>query len=341
MATALPLETQTLYAELLEHLLGVQAQRSIGGLGGSFTEKTIKGERYLYWQASEPGGRKRQFYLGRRTPGLQRALQSLERSQHELAPDLERVQRLSAQLRAGGANAADHPSARVVRALAQSGLFDAGAVLVGTHAFAVLGNLLGVRWVSGSPSRNLDVAVPDVQADVPSVLESLQMGFSPVPPLNPKHPSTSFKVRGQSLRVDLISPKRGSTDDPIFIRRFNAAAQPLAHLDYVMEKPEKALFIDGGATLVNVPTPARFAFHKLLVAPLRPPAFQVKAEKDVAQALQILEVLVEARPGDLPLAWEGLREAGSKSEKAAEKGLVLLRRKAPDLHQRVASLIAA
>jgi hypothetical protein len=350
MASALPLETQTLYAELLEHLLGIQAQRSIGGLSGSFTEKTIKGERYLYWQASEPGGRKRQFYLGRRTPGLERALQSLERSQTELAPDLERVQRLSAQLRAGGANAADHPSARVVRALAQSGLFDAGAVLVGTHAFAVLGNLLGVRWVSGSlrtqdvdlataRDGDIDVAVPDVQADVPSVLESLQMGFSPVPPLNPKHPSTSFKVRGQSLRVDLISPKRGGTDNPIFIRRFNAAAQPLAHLDYVMEKPEKALFIDGGATLVNVPTPARFAFHKLLVAPLRPAAFQVKAEKDVAQALQILEVLVEARPGDLPLAWEGLREAGKTSESAAEKGLVLLKRKAPDLHQRVTKLI--
>jgi hypothetical protein len=56
MATALPLETQTLYAELLEHLMGVRAQRSIGGLTGSFAEKTIKGEKYLYWQASQPGG---------------------------------------------------------------------------------------------------------------------------------------------------------------------------------------------------------------------------------------------------------------------------------------------
>jgi hypothetical protein len=46
MATALPLETQTLYAELLEHLIGVHAQRSIGRLTGSFAEKTIKGERY-------------------------------------------------------------------------------------------------------------------------------------------------------------------------------------------------------------------------------------------------------------------------------------------------------
>ncbi|MEA2698420.1 MAG: hypothetical protein QOI66_2691 [Myxococcales bacterium] len=70
MATALPLETQTLYAELLEHLIGVHAQRSIGQLTGSFAEKTIKGERYLYWQASQPGGRTKQFYLGRRMPTL-------------------------------------------------------------------------------------------------------------------------------------------------------------------------------------------------------------------------------------------------------------------------------
>ena len=61
MATPLPLETQTLYAELLEHLIAVRAQRSIGLLNGTFTEKIIKGRSYLYWQASQPGGKTRQF----------------------------------------------------------------------------------------------------------------------------------------------------------------------------------------------------------------------------------------------------------------------------------------
>ena len=32
MSQRLPLETQTLYAELLEHLLGLEAQRSVGSL---------------------------------------------------------------------------------------------------------------------------------------------------------------------------------------------------------------------------------------------------------------------------------------------------------------------
>jgi hypothetical protein len=350
MATALPLETQTLYAELLEHLIGVHAQRAMGRLPGSFAEKTIKGERYLYWQASQPGGRTKQFYLGRRTPALALMIGRFERSQAALEPDLERIRRLAAQLRAGGANVADGPSARVVRALADSGLFDAGAVLVGTHAFAVLGNVLAVRWGSGAlrtqdvdlaaaAAVDIDVAVPDLQADVPSVLDSLKMGFLPVPPLDPKHPSTSFKVRGQALRVDLLCPKRGTADDPVFIRRFNAAAQPLAHLDYLLEAPEKALLVNGGAALVNVPAPGRFAFHKLLVATLRPATFQTKAQKDVAQACEVLEVLAAERPGDLPLAWDNLRARGRDWEKAARKGLDMARRRRPEMHARVMALL--
>jgi hypothetical protein len=349
---ALPLETQTLYAELLEHLVGVRAQRSIGGLTGSFAEKAIKGDKYLYWQASQPGGRTRQFYLGRRTPALERVVRRLERQQESIAPDLERVQRLAAQLRAGGANVADHASARVVRALAESGLFDAGAVLVGTHAFAVLGNVLGVRWESGSLRTqdvdvagtrdvDIDVAVPDVEADVPSVLEGLQMGFLPVPPLDPKQPSTSFKIRGQALRVDLLCPKRGTADHPVLIRRFGAAAQPLVYLDYVLEQPERALFIDGGAAMVNVPTPARFAFHKLLVAPLRPAAFQTKSEKDVMQAAQVLDVIVDARPGDLGPAWDALRGSGKNAARAASRGLALLHRRRPAIHDRVAAILGS
>jgi hypothetical protein len=352
LATPIPLETQTLYAELLEHLVGVRAQRSIGGLTGSFAEKTVKGEKYLYWQASQPGGKTRQFYLGRRTPALERVVRGLERQQEAIAPDLQRVQRLAAQLRAGGANVADHASARVVRALAESGLFDAGAVLVGTHAFAVLGNVLGVRWdsaslrtqdvdVAGTRDADIDVAVPDVETDVPSVLEGLQMGFLPVPPLDPKEPSTSFKIRGQALRVDLLCPKRGAADHPVLIRRFGAAAQPLAYLDYLLDQPERALLIDGGAALVNVPAPARFAFHKLLVAPLRPAAFQTKAEKDVVQAAQVLDVLVDARPGDLRPAWDSLRGAGKSWARAATRGLALLQRRRSAVHARVAALLGA
>ncbi len=350
MATALPLETQTLLAELLEHLIGVRAQRSMVELTGSLVEKTIKGESYLYWQASLPGGRTRQFYLGRRMPALERVVRRLDRERESLAPDLERVQRLAAQVRAGGANVADRASGRVVRALAESGLFDAGAVLVGTHAFAVLGNLLGVRWASGAlrtqdvdvpSSRNgdIDVAVPDTDADVPTILEGLEMGFLPVrrSTREKRRPPSRFAAR----RCGSISSVRngGIRMGRCFIRRFGAAAQPLAYLDYLLEEPERALFVDGGATMVNVPAPARFAFHKLLVAPLRPAAFQTKAAKDVVQAAEVLDLLIEVRPGDLRPAWESLRRGGRNRAAAATRGMSLLRSRQPAIHARLAAIV--
>jgi hypothetical protein len=347
----LPLETQTLHAELLEHLTAVLADRSFGALKGTFVEKKIKGEVYLYFQASQPGGSTKQFYIGRKTPALERLAREFEQDRSSLLPDLERVRRLAAQLRAGGAMLTDAPSARVIHALADAGVFAAGGTLVGTHAFVCLGNLLGVKWsvgglrtqdvdVARATESDIDVAVPDVAVDVPSVLDSLKMGFLPVPPLDPKQPSTSFKVRGQALRVDLLCPQRGREAEAVFLPRFKAAAQPLEFLDYVLESPERALVIDGGAALVNVPTPARFALHKLLVAQLRPAAMQAKAAKDVAQAIDVIEVLVEDRPGDLGLAWEALVGRGARWQRAARRGVELLSRRDSSLHARLAPLLA-
>lgn len=69
---------------------------------------------------------------------------------------------------------------------------------VGTHAFIVLGSLLGVRWATSLRTQDVDIAVPGINADLPSALDSLEMGFLPVSGLDPKSPTTSFKVRGQS-----------------------------------------------------------------------------------------------------------------------------------------------
>jgi hypothetical protein len=60
-----PLVVQTLYAELMEQMLAQEAGRSIGDVEGCFTTKNIKGEQYVYFQYSDPGGRKRQTYIGK------------------------------------------------------------------------------------------------------------------------------------------------------------------------------------------------------------------------------------------------------------------------------------
>lgn len=350
VAAPIAIETQTLYAELLEQLLALHAERSLGRLPGTFTEKRVKGDDYLYLQVSQPGGTTKQFYLGRKTPALQRMVDAFTRDRKELRADLDRLRRLAAQLRAGGMNITDGPSGRVLRSLSDSGLFEAGAVLVGTHAFLALGNALGVRWGAGAarthdldfaskPDLDIDVALPHVEVDVPAVLESLKMGFLPVPPFDPAVPSTSFKVRGHALRVDLLCSKRGPGDAPVVIKRFNAAAQPLEFLEYLLEAPERAVTISGEPVLVNVPAPARFALHKLVVAEMRPAALQAKANKDRAQARAVLEVLVETRPGDIPLAWQAAMGHGGRLKAAFDRTLTGLKRRAPELRDSLAPLL--
>jgi hypothetical protein len=226
---------------------------------------------------------------------------------------------------------ADATSARVLKALSDAGIFQQRGVLIGTHAFAVLGNVLGYRWErSGLKTQDIDIAedpvlrvgFPEISTDVPQVLENLQMGFLPVPSFNPLSPSTSFKVRGQALRVDFLGTEtRPNQKRPIEIPRWKTAAQPLRYLDYLLEDPIRAVLVNGGGILVNVPSPARFALHKLIVSQERAVVFHAKKQKDLHQAFQVLSVLLSERPGDLRLAWSALKKRGKAWVKKAKDGL--------------------
>jgi hypothetical protein len=343
----LTLETQTLYAEFLAQLLASAPHRSIGRASGCFTRKTVKGETYYYFQYSDPGGYARQAYVGKRTPELDHIVHQFQQERSDVALETRRVQRLCAQLRIGGALHTDPAPARILKAFADAGVFQLGGVLIGTHAFALLGNMLGIHWrgaflkthdIDIAGHQILHIALPDIRADVPKVLESLQMGFLPVPP-NPKHPSVSYKVRGTALRVDFVTPQHGSrSGTPVLISRFNLAAQPLPNLGYLLEDSQPSGVVNGGGVLVTVPNPARYAFHKLLISRLPPVTDHAKAEKDLHQAAQLIEVLASDRPGDLQLAWTALIRKGAGSRKKALSAITVLKTRFPEIHH---SLLAA
>jgi hypothetical protein len=345
-----PLEIQTLYAELLERLAAHEAHRAIGHVAGTFVTKTVKGQLYYYFQHAEPGGSKRQIYVGRKDAVLDAVVERYAEARDEAAIDEVSINRLSTLLRAGGAMTTDAASARVLKALSDAGVFRLGGVLIGTHAFVVIGNLLGMRW-SGAALRTQDVdvaaelsmsvVVPDVEADIPGLLDSLEMGFLPMPGLDRASPSTSFKVRGQGLRVDLLAPAKRSGQMPLQIRRFAAAAQPLRYLDFVLEVPVRGAVVDGGATSVNVPDPARFALHKLIVAGERSAVMHAKREKDLAQAAQVLEVLAEERPGDVSLAWEAIVARGDPWARRVTRGIDAMRALAPEVAETLSQSIRA
>lgn len=323
--TRLSTLTQTTYARLVDVLVTTDA----GFETGTPVSKQIRGHRYWYIQRIVDGV-KTQTYLGRETPELQAQLARWRTHKQEAESRAELV----AMARAGGAHAATAAETRVLELL--SALFRIGGVLVGSHAFAVLGTTLGVRWHETIVrTEDIDIAhdphiAVALARDVdPAVLKE---PFATAEPrfsiLDPESPATTFKLRGTAIEVDLLTPLIGrERTKPIRLPMLGAAATPLRYLDYLIEESEPAAVVGGRGVLVNVPRPGRFALHKLVIANRRTGP-RVKAHKDRLQATALLEVLLSDLPGELALAWKALAKYGRGWIKVAREGLGML---APDL----------
>lgn len=329
-------ETVTLYADLRERLEMFEAMRNIASLSGEFTTKTVKGCVYHYFQATFSSGRT-QIYIGRDSEEIRSLIEARKNGATDANSDEKMFQRLGSQVIAGGVTPLMPDMARIIRRMSDGSVFRLGGVIVGTVAYQILGAHLGVIWDGGSrmtqdvdlaSDTRIAIAVPDLQADVPGIIESLQMGFFPVPRLSHTEPSTSYAIRGKTLRIDLLTPSRGGVTAPVFIRRLNAAATPLKYLDYLIEEPISAVMISGTPCLVKVPQPARYALHKLIISQERYATAADKKRKDVLQAASMLELLREDHPGDIELAREAIIKRGTswvnKLESACKESRIAL-----------------
>jgi len=312
-------DTVTLqYSELMQQCV----HPAPDGANISFKSKKVAGKRYWYLYISL-GARRSEHYLGEETTELLDNIDE-ERGLWESTED-DRVtrQRLVAMLVAGGATATPDNEGKILALLERSGVFLAGGVVVGTLAFRAYANMLGVIWNSGLQTRDIDLAsdneypivVPRSKQPInlSSILLNSGMGFLEVPALNRKSPSTKFKIRGQELAVELLTPMQGrDTTKPVSIAGLGAFAEPVRFLDYLLEDTQPATLLYKHGIFINVPAPARFAFHKLVVSQRRRAGLIEKIKRDLAQAEQLFEVLVEGRPGDLILAYEAAEKMGEK-----------------------------
>jgi hypothetical protein len=206
-----------------------------------------------------------------------------------------------------------------------------GAVLVGSHAFAVIGNLLGVRWQDAIVrTGDIDIAhdhrIAVALAHDTEPVDLREALGQPIPRfsvLNPADPATSFRVRGTEIEVELLTPVVDrDRRKPIRIAALGAAATPLRFLDYLIEETQPGAALGGNGAWVNVPRPGRFALHKLIVASRRvSSSTSAKATKDRAQATALLRVLVDELPGEIPLAWKALAARGRSWVSAAARSI--------------------
>lgn len=336
----LSLSAQTAYAELAERTRAAELSGALAGISGSFHKKLLrKGAKYWYFAYREPGvERPRLVYIGPDS-GEVRSLVENFRSAHGVSP-------LAPQARAATAHGCTPLAAkhfRIVKRLSEYGLFRAGGILIGTHAFIALGNLLGVRWLHGTATldvdfahagRNVSVALPaDLKIDVHGALESLKLGLLPISELDGNLGAQYRSKDDAELRVDFVTSMTRKSE-PVRMPDLNIALEPLKFMEFSLEgTTQGCVFANAGACTVNLPAPERFAIHKLIVYGERPVRDRTKATKDLLQAAAIIEwCLDNDRREELEAAWSDAIGRGRGWKARASEGRAALLKQAQQLN---------
>ena len=334
----LSLNAQTAYAEAFDTVLARTTMRSVADLNGSFAQKQVKGAAYWYFQFRDIDGRVRQIYIG---------------------PDGERIQKLIAERDAAPAETADRLARSalalgcagilpkhfaIIRRLSEYGFFKAGGVLIGTHAFISMGNMLGVAWRDGARTQDVDFAhagksisigLPaDIQVDIHAALDSLEMGFIPIQSFSGDSGATYLNPKEPELRIDFLAPTNRGGDSAFNFERLNVALQPLKFMEFSLESTtQTALLSRDGAVLINIPSPVRYGLHKLLVYGERTEAFRTKSAKDLLQSAALLSYYAENDADALKQGLDDLLSRGPGWRKRAEQGIKALLKIEPAIEE--------
>lgn len=335
MIFTFPPIVSTLYSELLQQLESLEVSSEIGSLKGIFVSKKVNKKTYWYLQSTRLG-KQYQVYMGAESANLLQLIKNHKEQKNSFRESVYRKQELCAMLQKGGFFHPDPISGRILELLTESGIFDLGGVLIGSYAFSLYGNMFGYRWEEKDHDllhdESVTLAFDPLKINLPDILTQIERGFLPFPALNQKHPSTSFKFLNQKMCVDVLIPLiKKDKQRPAFIPKLNMVARPLRFLDYLIQYPAKAAVVHKNGLLVNVPHPARFAFHKLIVSQRRPQTYTLKIKKDLRQANLLFKVLFDFRPFEVKEAWKDLKKRGKEWMRYTGKGLKALSKIDPEI----------
>ncbi|MBC7906574.1 MAG: hypothetical protein H7Y60_07485 [Rhodospirillaceae bacterium] len=319
--------TQAVYSQLLERLRATAFQPFIAE-GGTFITKEVKGRRYWYHAVKE-GGRSRHRYLGPDSDELRAQVEASRLEQGDYRAARRKNRELVRMLGQAGYTRPDALTGRLLERLANAGAFRLRAVLVGTHAFRCYDGLLGVRLaeragvtadVDLAQFTTVSLAVDDrLERPIDDLLTEIDNRFEPVPRLDPRQGHAEWRLPGDEMRVELLSPLVGPDDDGLQeLPALQGRGKPLRFLDYLIYETEGVALLWDAGVLIRVPTPTRYACHKLIVSQRRRELGEgSKARKDLDQAQALLEVLLVDRRAELEDVWGQLLDRGPKWRQAA------------------------
>jgi hypothetical protein len=325
---------QTLYSELVQRSLD-ESFTSEFSSAGRFVAVEVKGRKYWYFDMPKPdGGAQDRRYVGPLDdPEITKRVEAFK----DLKSDIRGRRRLVSTLtREAYLPRPPNMTGRVVEELANAGFFRLRGVLVGTVAYqcysAVLGRRLdAVAMQTGDADfaqfHEISVAVGDSLPPILEVLRRVDPTFREIPSQADGRVSTQFVSRDQ-YKVEFLTPNRGSDDlagKPVQMPALGgAAAFPLRFLDFLISQPIRAVLLHGACVPVLIPSPERYAVHKLIVGSRRIEDRDVmaKSAKDRLQARSIFEAMIANRQNaDFASAYTEAWDRGDAWKEAIRKSI--------------------
>jgi hypothetical protein len=145
----------------------------------------------------------------------------------------------------------------------------------------------GQRYIASITTRDMDLLVPvpmniKDKVDIEDLLKDL--GFI----LGFKGSEGYIKLEHPELTVEFLVPERGAgTDKPFKLPQLGLNAQKLRYLDLLTTK---IIRVEVDGFKINLPHPALFSLHKLIVSGER--RNNEKKQKDQEAALKIMKALI-------------------------------------------------
>lgn len=295
----------------VKELAGRQ-ERILSGTPGTLKQRTQSGKKYWVREYIRVDSKKTDEYIG----------PASSVSEHRVAQWATRVELAktlaagSASLRLFGYQRIDRKPAAVIEVFFNRGLTRGGLILVGSHAYGALLNELGILApgykttdIDIARGHRLTVALPE-GLSFHGVLKETGMNFVAVPGMPSHRPSASFMLPGaDQIAVDLLVPGT-QAGNIVPVKELAAYAQSIPLLDYLIGKPIESVVLSPNQVIpVRVPSPERFAIHKLFSSQSRR-SNRDKVRKDLEQAAVLAAALEEETPGSLADASKAMPTSG-------------------------------
>lgn len=301
----IPLNILTLYADLDQSVAA-----SAGDVPATISRRLESGQRRIYAKIRE-GIISRQVYLG--TSGDTKA-ERLAQAYKDAAERARLRRSTVSTIKRSGVAAPSLEVGRILDALSHAGLFERGAVLVGTAAYQCYPCIVGYNLPNASlMTRDIDLAIARI-----AVPRLLAVGKALEDVLKEADPSFAAVMQGvaapkrfrnkQGFEFEVLTTP-GRKSDALKIKGLDCFATPLPFMDYLIGEAMDVTALYGRGVRVRVPNPLRYAIHKAIIAGRRIAQSQ-KKPKDIAQARAIVAAYRASDPDALDDAFASARRRG-------------------------------